>query len=209
MCDPDYLNQKLINYLTDKENLRLSLNLNQKFSYVSSYEEFIRIIKTSKNLDEIKQYHYKIMNEIMQATIINDFKDGKFSTTDGNSGTSNKTSSTSANNFSIANSTGFIASGSSSFYASFSMDSNMTAKTSQATDRKADMLKSKDYKHYLKQLRYAKLLCERRLNTLNNSKTKFFDDSIETNFENTLKNRKVTMLYYFLGFNPFICMLYI
>jgi hypothetical protein len=194
MCDPDYLNQKLINYLTDKENLRLSLNLNQKFSYVSSYEEFIRIIKTSKNVDEIKQYHYKIMNEIMQATIINDFKDGKF--TEGNSGTSNKTSSTSANNFSIANSTGFIASGSSSFYASFSMDSNNTAKTSQSTDKKADMLKSKDYKHYLKQLRYAKLLCERRLNTLNNYKTKFFDDSIETNFENTLKNRKVTMLIF-------------
>ena len=64
ICDPDYLNQKLLSYLTNKENVGKSLN--RKFSYAASYEDFIKIIKSSNNIDEIKQIQNKIMNEIMQ-----------------------------------------------------------------------------------------------------------------------------------------------
>ena len=60
ICDPDYLNQNLLNYLNKKEAANQSLN--SKVNQAATYEDFIKIIKSSNNIDEIKQYHLKIMN---------------------------------------------------------------------------------------------------------------------------------------------------
>ncbi len=155
ICDPDYINTQLITYLTSKENLNKSLN--RKFSYAASYEDFIKIIKSSNNPDEIKQYHYKIMNEIMQATLISDFQNSQA-------------------NENLNNSNGM-----STFYAGETktdadIDASNLSKSNSVPDlylhtknTKAEMLRSRNLKAYLKQLRYSKMLCERRLKSLSAS----------------------------------------
>lgn len=185
--DPDYLNQKLLNYITTKENLKNSVS--RKFSHAQTYEDFIKMIKTSTSAEEIKQFHSLIMNQIMQATIISDFKSIK------QNETVNLTSSSSINS-------GIISSGSSSFYVSFSdlgsipeMDSPPSTTKNQSNSEKQskiDLLRSRNLKKYLKQLRHAQLLCKRRLNGLNNSV--FYGDDSELTLENKIKNRKVFYL---------------
>lgn len=189
ICDPDFLNQKLINHLTSKENIRNSLN--RRFSHAPTYEDFVKMIKSSSNVDELKQFHYKIMHEVMQATIINDFKNSKLS---------EGSSTINSNSFN----SGIVNSGSSSFYVSFSnhgsIDLNENTATTQITankaqtsssdankNTKADMLRPRNLKKYIKQLRYAKLICERRLNRLNGS----LSNEDENDLETRLKNRKV------------------
>lgn len=215
ICDPDYLNQKIIAYLTTRENLRN--NLNNKFSHAATYEDFIRLIKSSNNIDELKQLHYKIMNEIMQATIINEFKYGKPSLERQQSSSNIKNE--------------VITCGSSSFFASFSVpktddsDGAFLAQTSKSPNNsggnsgeksstKAEVLRSRDLKAYIKQLRYAKLLCERRINRLNsvgvkssnaklnaNTSTFYDDETNDLSFENKLKNRKVNKTLYIFMIN--------
>jgi hypothetical protein len=199
------LNQKLIDYLTSRENLRNSLN--NKFSHAATYEDFIRLIKSSNNIEELKQLHYKIMNEMMQATIINEFKYGKSSDSGGANVSPNSSSSLNS---------GVVTLGSSSFFASFSATNtneaienvylnapNTIGKTLNSTDKntKADLLRSRNLKIYIKQLRFAKLLCERRISRLNSNSTgsmsskskhqSTFYDEEANDFENKLKQRKV------------------
>lgn len=180
MSEPDYLNQKLINYITNRENIKNSLN--HRFAHTLTYEDLIKLIKTSNNIEELKECYYKIMNELMQAIIINDFK-----------------SKNNENTVSLANSTNqvnssIISSGSSSFYVSFldnnpdHMSQNQPIAKSPSSERnnKSDLLKSRDSKKYIKQLRYAKNLCQKRLNGLDGS---YLED--DETFENRIKNRKV------------------
>jgi hypothetical protein len=186
ICDPDFLNQKITKSLTNVTSSTESLDLNQKFSYAASYEDFIKIIKSSKNVEEIKQFHYKIKNEILQATLINDFRDGKL--TDNFVNRKISTPNTTNSNSILANS-GFIASGSSSFYASFSNTRISDPDNSNTTNfsSKNDMLRSK----YLKRLKYASLVCERRLENLKSSIS--YDEKLITdlNLEKNFRDRKV------------------
>lgn len=175
ICDPDFLNQKLINYLTEKENT--SKLLKRTFSYAPNYEDFIKLIKSSDSLEEMKQFHYKIMNEIMQATIISKFKEAQ---------EENATNSSS---------------GMSTFYtpekdiepeqAQLSRSSN----DSHSKNTKAEMLRSRNLKAYLKQLRYAKMLCERRMTRMKSSSMMYIDDDVEilqaTQLQDQIKNRKI------------------
>ena len=182
ICDPDYLNQNLLNYLNKKEAANQSLN--SKVNQAATYEDFIKIIKSSNNIDEIKQYHLKIMNEIIQATFISD-----------------KMSENNLNPISpTPNSSAIINSGLSSFYASFSnikeqneFDTIQSKQNSSNSDKntKAEMLRSRNLKAYLKQLTYAKSLCERRLRSLNDS---INDENYEANIENRIKSLKVIYL---------------
>ena len=191
ICDPDFLNQKLISYLTNVQHLSESIDLNQKFSYAASYEDFIKIIKSSKNVDEIKQFHYKIKNEILQATLINDFKGGKFTDNVINSvksmsASNNATSSNAnSNSSSVNNNSGYIAIGSSSFYASFS--STRSIDTDNSNLSKTDTLRS----IYLKRLKTARLICERRLESLKSSMSTNEKMTSELNLEKNFQNRKV------------------
>ena len=221
VCDPDYLNQKLLDYMASRENVRN--NLNNKFSHAATYEDFIRLIKSSNSVDELKQLHLKIMNEIMQATVINEFKSS--------SSLSSKSSSSSAllSQSQSASNNGVITCGSSSFFASFSVPKaheesgsgyflagkpNSTSGVgSSATgsggekSTKAEQLRSRNLKIYIKQLQYAKMLCEKRMQRLNaqtannkaSSQSMFYDeDTSDLTFENKLKNRKVTFIYFII-----------
>ena len=70
--------------------------------HAASYEDLIKLIKSSNSVDELKQHHLKVINEIIQVTFISN----KMTETPSNS---NKSSM--PNNISIINS------GLSSFYA--------------------------------------------------------------------------------------------
>lgn len=176
LSEPDYLNQKIIDLISSKENQK---NIGRTFSF-ESYEDFIKTIKTSSNAEELSEIHYKIMNELMQATIIKDFLQN---TNDSQVSNSNYNS-------------GIINCGTSSFYASFSNKTNQPHPTtitksnsiSQEKSNKGDMLKSRDLKKYIKQLRYAKNVCQKRLNS--NTNIHLEDDEA---FENRIKNRKVSI----------------
>jgi hypothetical protein len=179
-------------------------NLNTLFTEASTYEDLVKIIKLSKNVDELKQIHYKIMNEIMQSTIISNFKDLKLAETSNNSLlNSSSLPSTGLNPMSSA----IISGGSASFYAFFSDiraidhqsestvtlhgsggNSNMN-KSQPNLDKisKTEVLRSGDLKPYIKKLRHAKMLCERRLKNQNLNE----EESNEIKFENKLKNLKV------------------
>lgn len=176
LSEPDYLNQKLIDFITSKENTKNSIS--RTFSY-ETYEDFIKTIKTSSNAEELTQIHYKIMNELMQATIMKDFLKS-----------SNDTSTSNSNYNS-----GIINCGTSSFYASFANKTRepyqnptitKSNSLSQEKSSKGDMLKSRDLKKYIKQLHHAKNLCHKRLNS--NANIHLEDDEA---FENRIKNRKV------------------
>jgi len=183
ICDPDFLNLKIISYLAEKEaSAKL---LKRTFSYAANYEEFIKMIKSSDSLDEMKQFHYKIMNEIMQATIISEFKEAQV-----------ESSSSSNNSVNV--------SGMSSFYSpdlkeSDSPEPGILSKSTSTNDlhtknTKAEMLRSRNLKAYLKQLQYAKMLCERRMARLKSSSMMYIDDEVEIVQEKNLeiqKNRKI------------------
>lgn len=230
VTDPDYLNQKLLEHMASRENVRN--NLNNRFSHAVCYEDFIRLIKSSNNVDELRQLHLRIMNEIAKVTIINDFKASSSSSLPlaaaaavAGGGVSSSHISSSVPNLTASSHGGVITCGSSSFFASFAVPTSVdeaVAVTATSTSPvntsgggggekssgKADPWRSRDLKVYIKHLRYAKLLCERRLNRLNvtltpsksspaiNSSSMFYDeDANDFNFENKLKNRKVRPFY--------------
>jgi hypothetical protein len=173
ISDPDYLNEKLLNYLKARESLQL--NLNRKFSQSGSFEELLKTIKASNSIDELKQLHFKIVDEIMQATIMNDFNDTKVESS---------SASTQLNS-------GIISCGASSFYANFSADPKVVdleqnvSKTGRANSQKA-----RDLRNYIKQLKQAKSFCEKRLNRFSSSADSFIED--DQTFEERVKKLKVS-----------------
>ncbi|XP_074649963.1 sorting nexin-25-like [Tubulanus polymorphus] len=75
ICDPDYINQQLYNYLNYKE--KLVNDTKKRYQYAASYEDFVKMIKQCHDLEMLKQMRYNIMSEIMQATAINNIKKAK------------------------------------------------------------------------------------------------------------------------------------
>jgi hypothetical protein len=196
IADPDYLNRKVLDYLRSREKLRSTLST--LFTEASTYEELVKVIKVSKNVDELKQVHYKIMNEIMQSTIISNFKDLKLAET---SGVASSPAAASSSAPSKPLSSAIISGGSASFYAFFSdiksidhfdPNANVNSNVQRAQPNvdkvsKTELLRSGDLKSYIKRLRHAKMLCEMRLKNQNLND----EESNELKFENKLKNLKV------------------
>jgi sorting nexin-25 len=52
ICDPDYINQTLLWYLESKE--KLSESHKKDYAYAETYEEFIRLINTSQDIEHVK-----------------------------------------------------------------------------------------------------------------------------------------------------------
>lgn len=52
ICDPDYINQTLLWYLESKE--KLSESHKKEYAYAETYEEFIRLINTSQDIEHVK-----------------------------------------------------------------------------------------------------------------------------------------------------------
>ncbi|XP_037094661.1 sorting nexin-25-like isoform X2 [Pollicipes pollicipes] len=72
LCDPDFINQKVYEYVHHHQLWR---ELHQRtYTYAASYEDFIRIIQESNDVDELKHIRFNIVTEIMQATTINNLK---------------------------------------------------------------------------------------------------------------------------------------
>ncbi|XP_023218900.1 sorting nexin-25-like [Centruroides sculpturatus] len=75
ICDPDYINRKLIGYLQWQQ--KEMEHHNRTYSYAETFEDFIRIIQDCGNVEDIKRIRYCIVREIIQATAINNFKKAK------------------------------------------------------------------------------------------------------------------------------------
>ena len=72
MCDPDFINETLYNWLEYRE--RLAREHKHSYSYAATYEQFMDIIEKCSDLEHLKQLRYNIITEIVHATAIQHFK---------------------------------------------------------------------------------------------------------------------------------------
>nr|XP_037285481.1 sorting nexin-25-like isoform X2 [Rhipicephalus microplus] len=72
ITDPDYINQKLIAYLQwlQAENEKHS----RTYAYAETWEDFIFVIDTCTDVQDLKRMRFNIVSEIMQATTANNLK---------------------------------------------------------------------------------------------------------------------------------------
>lgn len=75
ICDPDYINQKLLEYLVYQQEM---LEYHKKtYAFADTFEDFIKMISESTDINQLKQMRYKIMSEIMQSTTMGNLKKKK------------------------------------------------------------------------------------------------------------------------------------
>ncbi|XP_023686490.1 sorting nexin-25-like isoform X1 [Paramormyrops kingsleyae] len=68
LSDPDYINRTLLTQLEQRE--QLSERHRKAYTYAPSYEDFIKLIGSSSDIQFLKQLRYQIVVEIVQATTI-------------------------------------------------------------------------------------------------------------------------------------------
>ncbi|GAA6089809.1 sorting nexin-25 [Tachysurus ichikawai] len=68
LSDPDYINQMLLAQLEHRE--QVNEHHKKAYTYAPSYEDFIKLISSSSDIDFLKQLRYQIVVEIIQATTI-------------------------------------------------------------------------------------------------------------------------------------------
>ncbi|XP_077135722.1 sorting nexin-25 isoform X4 [Ranitomeya variabilis] len=71
LSDPDYINQMLLSQLEYRE--QVNERHKKAYTYAPSYEEFIKLITSSSDIEFLKQLRYQIVVEIIQATTIGSF----------------------------------------------------------------------------------------------------------------------------------------
>ncbi|XP_074084956.1 sorting nexin-25 isoform X1 [Macrotis lagotis] len=71
LSDPDYINQMLLAQLEYRE--QVNEHHKKAYTYAPSYEEFIKLITSSSDVEFLKQLRYQIVVEIIQATTISSF----------------------------------------------------------------------------------------------------------------------------------------
>ncbi|XP_066429551.1 sorting nexin-25 [Eleutherodactylus coqui] len=71
LSDPDYINQMLLSQLEYRE--QVNERHKKTYTYAPSYEEFIKLITSSSDIEFLKQLRYQIVVEIIQATTIGSF----------------------------------------------------------------------------------------------------------------------------------------
>ncbi|RLU16238.1 hypothetical protein DMN91_011998 [Ooceraea biroi] len=72
ITDPDYINQKILTYI-DQQQLAEAMH-RKTYEYAESFEDFIRMVKGTRDLEVLKHIRYNIVTEIMQATTIQNVK---------------------------------------------------------------------------------------------------------------------------------------
>lgn len=72
ITDPDYINQKILTYI-DQQQLAEAMH-RKTYEYAESFEDFIRMIKSTRDLEVLKHIKYNIVTEIMQATTVQNVK---------------------------------------------------------------------------------------------------------------------------------------
>lgn len=71
LSNPDYINQMLLTQLERRE--QMNEHHKRAYTYAPSYEEFIKLINSSSDVEFLKQLRYQIVVEIIQATAISSF----------------------------------------------------------------------------------------------------------------------------------------
>ncbi|XP_071038041.1 sorting nexin-25 isoform X1 [Parasteatoda tepidariorum] len=75
LCDPDFINMKLISYLKQQQ---LQAEKHRKlYAYAETYEDFIKMIQESFDIEDLRRMRYYIATEIMQATTMSNLKRSK------------------------------------------------------------------------------------------------------------------------------------
>ncbi|CAG5115635.1 unnamed protein product [Candidula unifasciata] len=80
ICEPDYINQKLLDYLSYRE--KQYADTKRTYMYSATYEGFMKMIKSSESIADLRQMRYNIISEILQASAINNLKKQQGLTTD-------------------------------------------------------------------------------------------------------------------------------
>jgi hypothetical protein len=65
ICDPHMLNEHLWTYLTTKESNEKKRS--KIYSYAANYEDFIGLIKTCTNSDDLKEMKYRVVKKLIPA----------------------------------------------------------------------------------------------------------------------------------------------
>uniref|UniRef100_UPI00398E8E7C sorting nexin-25-like n=1 Tax=Pristiophorus japonicus TaxID=55135 RepID=UPI00398E8E7C len=68
LSDPDYINRMLLTQMEHRE--QVNEHHKKAYTYAPSYEEFIKLINSSCDVEFLKQLRYQIVVEIIQATTI-------------------------------------------------------------------------------------------------------------------------------------------
>ncbi|XP_067103339.1 sorting nexin-25 [Osmerus mordax] len=68
LSDPDYINRMLLSQLEQRE--QQAEHHKKAYTYAASYEDFIKLISSSSDVDFLKQLRYQIVVEIIHATTI-------------------------------------------------------------------------------------------------------------------------------------------
>ncbi|OQR78149.1 sorting nexin-25-like, partial [Tropilaelaps mercedesae] len=120
LCSPDYINLKLVSYLKwlqeEKERHK------RTYAMTETFEDFLFVIETCADIEDLKVLRYKIVAEIMHATTLNNIKKQK----------------------------------------GLSADKEIEPPTLS----KGDLLLSRNLPKYIRQLQFAKGLCEKKLKSL-------------------------------------------
>ncbi|XP_012936489.1 sorting nexin-25 [Aplysia californica] len=72
ICDPDYINLKILDYMAYRE--KLDADTKRTYMYSATYEGFVKMIKASDSPSDLRQMRYNIISEILQASAINNLK---------------------------------------------------------------------------------------------------------------------------------------
>lgn len=66
ITDPDYFNRKVIEYI---EAQKIAATMHRRtFEYANSFEDFLKMIQKTHDIEMLKGIRYNIVTEIMQAT---------------------------------------------------------------------------------------------------------------------------------------------
>ncbi|KAF8787865.1 Sorting nexin-25 like protein [Argiope bruennichi] len=72
LCDPDFINMKLISYL---KQLQLQAEKHRRtYEYAATYEDFIKMIQECNDVEDLQRMRYYIATEIMQSTTMSNLK---------------------------------------------------------------------------------------------------------------------------------------
>nr|XP_022906354.1 sorting nexin-25 isoform X1 [Onthophagus taurus] len=75
ITDPDYFNQNVIIYI---EAQKVTAAMHRKtFEYANSFEDFLKMIQKSDDIELLKRFRYDIVTKIMQATTLQNLKRAK------------------------------------------------------------------------------------------------------------------------------------
>ncbi|XP_041485522.1 sorting nexin-25-like isoform X1 [Lytechinus variegatus] len=72
LCSPHFINTTFLMHLQRTE--KLVEKSKRRYAYAATYEEFIKLINSTSDVDELLQIRYHILTEIMHATVIEDLK---------------------------------------------------------------------------------------------------------------------------------------